>query len=196
VALGGVNRIQGWPMAATAAALRLPALAGPLTLAQSGGAGPWANVSVNAAVPLMQPFYAGYRMTKATEMVSQKVKGRLSRGDVMKVTISVDATADRNWVVISDPVPPGATIVGGLGGQSSILGNLTGNDVSQPSYVERGRDAWRGYFGWMPRGRVTVSYVVRLNGVGRFGLPPTRVEAMYSPEIRAALPNRSIEVGM
>jgi uncharacterized protein YfaS (alpha-2-macroglobulin family) len=196
VSLGGVNRTQGWPMAATAAALRLPAVAGPLTLSQSGGAGPWANVSVSAAVPLMQPLYAGYRMEKTTEVVSQRQKGRLTRGDVMKVTITVDATADRNWVVISDPVPPGATIVGGLGGQSSILGNLTGRDGTSPSYVERGRDAWRGYFGWLPRGRVTVSYVVRLNGVGRFGLPPTRVEAMYSPEIRAALPNKGIEVGM
>ncbi len=196
VALGGVSRTQSWPMAATAAALRLPAVAGPLTLSQSGGAGPWAMVSVSAAVPLMQPLFAGYRMEKTTEMVSQKAKGRLTRGDVMKVTITVDATADRSWVVISDPVPPGATIVGGLGGQSSILGNLTGGDGTQPSYVERGRDAWRGYFGWMPRGRVTVSYVVRLNGVGRFGLPPTRVEAMYSPEVRAALPNNGIEVGM
>jgi uncharacterized protein YfaS (alpha-2-macroglobulin family) len=196
VSLGGVSRTQGWPIAATAAALRLPAVAGPLTLAQSGGAGPWANVSVSAAVPLVQPLYAGYRMTKTTEMVSQKVKGRLTRGDVMKVTITVDATADRNWVVVSDPVPPGATIVGSLGGQSSILGNLTGGEGIQPSYVERGRDAWRGYFQWVPRGRFTVSYVVRLNGVGRFGLPPTRVEAMYSPEIRAALPNKGMEVGL
>ena len=196
VALGEISRTQGWPITATAAALRLPAVAGPLTLTQSGGTGPWAMVSLSAAVPLVKPLYAGYRMTKATEMVSQKVKGRMSRGDVMKVTITVDATADRNWVVISDPVPPGATIVGGLGGQSSILGNLTGGEGTSPSFVERGRDAWRGYFGWMPRGRVTVSYVVRLNGVGRFGLPPTRVEAMYSPEIRAALPNKGMEIGL
>ncbi len=196
VSLGGVSRTQGWPMTATAAALRLPAVAGPLMLGQSGGAGPWAMVSVSAAVPLAQPLYAGYRMTKATEMVSQKVKGRLSRGDVMKVTISVEATADRNWVVVSDPVPPGATIIGGLGGQSGILGNLARGDGTQPSYVERGREAWRGYFAWVPRGRFTVSYVLRLNGVGRFGLPPTRVEAMYAPEIRAALPNRPVEVAM
>ena len=197
VALGGVSRTQGWPMASGAGPLRLPAVAGPLTLAQSGGAGPWATVAVSAAVPLMQPLYAGYRMTKATEIVSQRNKGRLTRGDVIKVTITVDATADRNWVVISDPVPPGATIQGSLGGQSGILGGLAGGGEGvSPSYVERGRDAWRGYFAWVPRGRFTVSYVVRLNGVGRFSLPPTRVEAMYSPEIRAALPNRGVEVGL
>ena len=197
VALGGVSRTQGWPMAAGLGPLRLPAVAGPLTLAQSGGAGPWATIAVSAAVPLMQPLFAGYRMTKATEIVSQRNKGRLTRGDVMKVTITVDATADRNWVVVSDPVPPGATIQGSLGGQSGILGNLAGGgDGVSPSYVERGRDAWRGYFAWVPRGRFTVSYVVRLNGVGRFSLPPTRVEAMYSPEVRAALPNRGVEVGL
>jgi len=48
----------------------------------------------------------------------------------------------------------------------------------------------------LPAGRVVVEYVVRLNGTGRFNLPPTRVEAMYSPEIRAQVPNKGIEVRM
>jgi uncharacterized protein YfaS (alpha-2-macroglobulin family) len=30
--------------------------------------------------------------------------------------------------------------------------------------------------------------MLRLNGAGRFNLPPSRVEAMYSPAIRAQLP--------
>jgi uncharacterized protein YfaS (alpha-2-macroglobulin family) len=63
-----------------------------------------------------------------------------------------------------------------------------------PSYIERGNDAWRAYFGWMPQGRTTVEYALRINGSGRFQLPPTRVEAMYSPEIHAALPNRPLVV--
>jgi uncharacterized protein YfaS (alpha-2-macroglobulin family) len=41
----------------------------------------------------------------------------------------------------------------------------------------------------MPRGRGGTEYVVRLNAAGRFQLTPPLVEAMYSPEIRAALPN-------
>jgi hypothetical protein len=39
-----------------------------------------------------------------------------------------------------------------------------------------------------------VEYAVRINSAGRFQMPPTRVEAMYSPEINAALPNRAMEV--
>ncbi len=64
-----------------------------------------------------------------------------------------------------------------------------------PSYVERGRDAWRGYFGWVPRGSFTVAYVMRSTAPGVFNLPPTRVEAMYSPEIRAQVPNAAGDRG-
>jgi alpha-2-macroglobulin len=195
--LGPVSRTQGWPMASSAGPLRLPLVQAPLTLAQAGGAGPWAAVSVSAAVPLTQALFAGYKMEKSVSIVSQKNKGWLTRGDVIKITISVDATAERNWVVVSDPVPPGATIIGDLGGQSSIFAAAAGSGAGvAPAYVERGRDAWRGYFDWVPAGRFTVSYTVRLNGTGRFNLPPTRVEAMYSPDIRAALPNKGIEVRM
>ena len=136
-------------------------------------------------------------MEKSVSIVSQKNKGWLTRGDVIRVTITVDATVERNWVVVSDPVPPGATIIGDLGGQSGILAAATGGGEGvSPVYVERGRDAWRGYFDWVPAGRFTVRYAVRLNGTGRFNLPPTRVEAMNSPDIRAQVPNKGIEVRM
>ena len=196
--LGAVSRTQGWPMASGAGPLRLPLVTAPLMLRQAGGAGPWAAVSVHAAVPLTQALFAGYKLEKSVSIVSQRNKGWLTRGDVIKITISVDATAERNWVVVSDPVPPGATIIGDLGGQSGILAaaGASGGAGVQPVYVERGREAWRGYFDWVPAGRFTVSYAVRLNGTGRFSLPPTRVEAMYSPDIRAAVPNRGIAVRM
>src|SRR3546814_3356999 len=71
---------------------------------------------------------------------------------VIKVRIEVVAAAGRTWVVVSDPIAPGATIVGNLGGQSEMLAQQAGGDGAQPSYVERGKDSWRGYFGWMPAG--------------------------------------------
>ncbi len=199
VSLGGATRTQGWPMLASASPLRLPLapVKTPLLLAHSGGAGPWAMVSVSAAVPLTQPLFAGYKIAKSVSIVSQKNKGRLTRGDVIKVRITVDATAERNWVVVSDPVPPGATIIGNLGGQSGILGAAaSGGEGVSPSYVARGNDAWRGYYEWVPRGRFVTEYALRLNGSGRFTLPPTRVEAMYSPDIRAAVPNTPVTVAI
>jgi uncharacterized protein YfaS (alpha-2-macroglobulin family) len=195
--LGPATRTQGWPAESPLLRLPLPPAQTPLVMAQAGGAGPWAQVSLTAAVPLSRPLFAGYRMAKQVSVLQQRVKGRLTRGDVLKVRITVDASAERNWVVVSDPIPAGATIVGGLGGQSQQLAAAASDGEGvQPSYVERGQDAWRGYFAWVPRGRFTVEYAVRLNGIGTFQLPPTRVEALYSPDIRAALPNRPVTVGL
>jgi uncharacterized protein YfaS (alpha-2-macroglobulin family) len=199
ITLAGQSLTQGWPMPSDGGLLRLPlpTAPAPLTLSQTGGAGPWAMISIHAAVPLQKPLFAGYRMTKSVAVLSQKVPGQLTRGDVLKITITVDATAERNWVVVNDPVPPGATIIGNLGGQSAILGAAaSGGEGVQPSYVERGKDAWRGYFEWVPRGRFVTEYAIRLNGTGNFSLPPTRVEAMYSPDIRAQVPNKPITVAM
>jgi uncharacterized protein YfaS (alpha-2-macroglobulin family) len=92
--------------------------------------------------------------------------------------------------VLADPLPPGATVMSGLGGQSQMLRKDEGaaTEGAWPSYTENGRDTWRAYFEWLPRGKTTVDYTVRLNGSGRFALPAARVEAMYAPAIRAQVP--------
>lgn len=196
LSLAGRTISKAWPLAADArtASFALPAGPGPLRLAQSGGAGPWAAVQVSAAVPLTQPLMAGYRLSRKVDVVQARVPGRLTRGDVVRVTLTVEASAERNWVVINDPVPGGATVLGNLGGQSQTLQAGGEAEGSQPSYVERARDSWRAYFAWLPRGTHVVSYTMRLNGAGRFGLPPSRVEAMYAPSIRAQLPNQPVVV--
>ncbi len=196
LALAGGTVSKAWPLAVDLrrASFPLPAMQTPLRLSQSGGGGPWASVSVSAAVPLTKTLNAGYKMTRQVDVVQARTKGVLTRGDVLKVTITVEASAERNWVVINDPIPAGATIIGDLGGQSSMLGQITGTDGVQPSYVERGNDAWRGFFAWVPAGKFSVAYTLRLNAAGRFSLPPSRVEAMYSPAIRAAVPNAPVTV--
>lgn len=194
IELGGASAAQSWPLPADAPPLRVPLAAGRMALSHDGGGAPWATVAVKAAVPLREPLNAGYRIKRSVSIVKAAVPGRLTRGDVVKVRIEIGASAGRTWVVVSDPVPPGATIVGNIGGQSAMLADQAQGEGAQPSYVERGRDAWRGYFGWMPAGTHAVEYVVRLNGSGRFTLPPTRVEAMYSPAIRGQWPNGALTV--
>jgi alpha-2-macroglobulin len=199
VSLGTTSLSQSWPMASGALPLRLPLpfAKTPLILTQTGGAGPWASISLAAAVPLKEALFAGYKIEKTVTAKSQAKSGQWTRGDVIKVRITVIATAGRNWVVVNDPVPPGATILGGLGGQSALLAEKanTGEGVG-PSYIERGNDSWRGYFEWVPEGRFVVEYAMRLNGVGQFKLPATRVEAMYSPDIRGLVPNAPVTVVM
>jgi uncharacterized protein YfaS (alpha-2-macroglobulin family) len=193
--LGSATLSRGWPLAEPQRLLSfpLPRAQTPLVLSQSGGAGPWAMVSVSSAVPLKSALFAGYKIARKVEVVQARNAGRYTRGDVIKVTITVEASAERNWVVISDPVPAGATILGDQANQSSLL-NASSSDGGYPSYIERGGATWRGYYAWLPRGTTSVSYSVRLNGTGRFNLPPTHVEAMYSPAIHADLPNAPMTV--
>ena len=39
-----------------------------------------------------------------------------------------------------------------------------------------------------------MEYTVRLNNVGDFALPPSRVEAMYAPEMFGEAPNARVKV--
>ena len=41
---------------------------------------------------------------------------------------------------------------------------------------------------------VKMEYTVRLNNVGTFSLPPSRVEAMYAPEMFGEVPNMRVTV--
>jgi hypothetical protein len=201
--LGEAVQTRMWPRLPTGGRLpppppvSFPLPAGPasLMLSHSTQPRPWATVSVRAAVPLSAAAFAGYRVSREVSFLERKRPGAVSSGDVVKVRISVDAPVDRTWVVVEDPVPAGASVISGGGGQSALLaGRANGGEGAWPSYIERGNDAWRAYFGWMPQGRTTVEYALRINGAGRFQLPPTRVEAMYSPEIHAALPNKPLVV--
>lgn len=194
ISLADASAAQSWPLPDTTSPLRVPLVTGKMALQHQGTGTPWAVVSVKAAVPLREPLNAGYRIKRSVSVVKAADPNRLVRGDVIKVRIEVIAAAGRTWVVVNDPIPPGATIVGNLGGQSQMLAAQAGGEGVWPSYVERGKDSWRGYFGWMPAGTHAVEYVVRLNGSGRFNMPQTRVEAMYSPAIRGQWPNAPLTV--
>ena len=63
-----------------------------------------------------------------------------------------------------------------------------------PAFVERRFDAFRAYYDFVPKGRFTVEYTIRLNQSGHFQLPPTRVEALYAPEMFGEMPNAPMEV--
>ena len=110
--------------------------------------------------------------------------------------LELEAQADMSWVVLSDPVPGGAAILGsGLGGDSAIATQTEQREGSAwLAYEERGFEAWRGYYQYLPRGKHVIEYTLRLNNPGRFQLPPTRAEAMYAPDSFGELPNAGLEV--
>lgn len=167
-----------------------------LTVMHQGPGKPWLTLQSLAAVQLKAPFNAGYQIKKTITPVEQAVKGIYTRGDVVRVSLEVNASADMTWVVISDPVPGGATILGsGLGRDSQIATSgekKTG--AGWPAFEERSFEAFRSYYEYLPKGVVKMEYTVRLNNVGDFALPPSRVEAMYAPEMFGEIPNARVKV--
>lgn len=167
-----------------------------LRVTHEGSGKPWLTFTSKAAVPITTPFSSGYRITKTVTPVEQKVPGQWSRGDVMRVRVDVDAQADMTWVVVNDPVPTGASMLGtGLGRDEQI--NRSGERQDGRvwlAYEERSFEAFRAYYRYVPKGQFTVEYTVRLNNPGTFGLPATRVEAMYSPEMFGESPNPTVSV--
>jgi uncharacterized protein YfaS (alpha-2-macroglobulin family) len=100
------------------------------------------------------------------------------------------------WVVVDDPVPGGASVLGSGLGRDSAMATQGEKDTGWvwPTFQERSFGAFRSYYEYVPKGSFTVEYTVRFNNAGTFGLPPTRVEAMYSPEMFGENPNAMVEV--
>jgi hypothetical protein len=192
------HRVVSWPRPENATIANLPWQEGRglLDIRHQGGGAPWAMVRAMAALPLHQPLSTGYKITRTVTPVEQRKPGVWTRGDVARVHLALEAQSDMTWVVVDDPVPAGATILGsGLGGQSQLLtrGERRGG-WGWLAYEERRFDGFRAYYELVPKGHWTVDYTVRFDNPGTFQMPATRVEAMYAPEMFGELPNEPVTV--
>lgn len=168
-----------------------------LSIAQQGKGHAWATVQVRSAQVLNAPVAAGMSLTRTIVPVSQAQPGVWARGDIYRVHLRIEAKADAVWAVLSDPIPAGATILGsGLGGDSALatLGEPKEYWFRTPSFIERRADMFRAYYGVLTSGITDVVYTVRLNTPGTFQLSPTRIEALYQPDVFGSLPNQPFEV--
>src|SRR5690606_12706629 len=129
------------------------------------------------AVAAGQPEDAGLRLERRVTAVSRAHPGHWSPGDVYRVHLRIEAETPAVWAVLSDPVPAGASILGGgLGRDSAIAirGEQTSGEGITPTFVERDAGMYRAYFEVLPRGVHDVEYTVRVDAPGRFQMPPTR----------------------
>jgi alpha-2-macroglobulin len=168
------------------------AQAGEIAIEHLGKGEPWARAQLRAAVPLTGTQNNGIALSKTFVPVQQKTKGKYSVGDVLQVTVTASNTADLGWLAIDDPVPTGATVLGGL----SKLGNV--GEASQTwqgyRYIERTFTNVRSSFEYATKGKHSFTYELRLTTPGKFALPPTHAEAMYAPEVNGQLGNPVFEI--
>lgn len=195
VEMGASQHRPGWQDTEPPTRIEIPwSAAKTLTLGHEGTGAPWALVEMRAAVPIREAAWRGYRITRTVEVEGKRRRG-WRRGDVAHVGLAIDADRDMTWVVVEDALPPGAVVLGsGLGGDSAMLDEGYRPGDRWPVFTERGFDSYRAYFRYVPKGRSTLRYSVRYNTAGKFRLPPSRVEAMYAPEMYAELPIAPITI--
>jgi uncharacterized protein YfaS (alpha-2-macroglobulin family) len=195
---GGAERLD-WARAARGQTLAFPwpAARAELAVDHAGTGRPWVTVLSQAAIPLKAPLSSGYTITKRVTPLEPREPGRLSRGDLVRVRLEVEAQSDMTWVVVSDPIPAGASHLGtGLARDSQLaVQGERRTGWAWPAFEERSFEAFRAYYEYVPKGRFVVEYTIRLNQSGRFELPTTRAEALYAPEMFGELPNAAVEVG-
>jgi hypothetical protein len=170
---------------------------GELALGHDGSGAPWATVQSVAAVPVTKPLFSGYRLRRSVTPVQQQVPGRWTRGDLVRVTLDIEAGQDMAWVAVTDPIPAGSAIAGSTARDAAGLAGEAApgdGDSAWPAWIERSVAGYRAFFDWLPRGRSRVEYVLRLNTAGEFVLPATRVEGMYAPDVFGLLPNDPVRV--
>lgn len=172
-----------------------PSATASLRAEHVGTGSPWAIVRANAAIE-PETFSAGYGVTRSVEAVERRRPDAWSVGDIVRVKLEIRAQSDMTWVVVDDPVPGGGSILGsGLRRESSLATRGEQNDNSiWPTYIERRFEWYRAYFDYLPKGDWTLEYTLRLNSSGEFQLPPTRVEAMYEPDVFGQSVNPSLRV--
>jgi uncharacterized protein YfaS (alpha-2-macroglobulin family) len=173
-----------------------PAKGEELAVTHEGTGRPWITVQSRAAIPLKAPLASGYRITKTLTPVEPREKGRLSRGDLVRVRLTIEAQSDMTWVAVNDPIPAGASHLGTGLARDSRMATQGEERKGQvwPAFEERAFEGFRAYYEYVPKGSFVVEYTIRLNQGGRFQLPTTRVEAIYAPEMFGELPNEPLEV--
>ncbi|MCX5918230.1 MAG: MG2 domain-containing protein [Deltaproteobacteria bacterium] len=173
-----------------------PEQKGDLTIIHQGSGKPWVTVQSLAAIPLKEPLSSGYKIQKTVTPLQRKDANRWSRGDILRVRLEMEGQADQTWVVVSDPIPAGSSILGsGLGRDSQLLTQEEKKEGwGWPAYEERSFEAFRAYYRYVPKGKWTVEYTLRLNQSGAFQIPTTRTESLYFPEMFGEIPNRIFEV--
>ena len=201
VRLAAASRAHAWSAGAVQFDLPQPEGASNAQFSHSGAGQPWLQAQVMAAVPLVEPVASGYRISRVFEAVERRDPAGWSRGDLVRVRVIVDGTAAMPWVVIADPLPPGATVLGsGLARDTTIVAAPAAAAAQRnenrptPTFIEREAAAVHAYFERLSPGRQVFEYVMRLNQPGEFRLPPSRVEAMYAPDVFGEAPNAVLSV--
>jgi uncharacterized protein YfaS (alpha-2-macroglobulin family) len=155
----------------------------------------------------LKPMNRGFLVTKTiTDMKGKKVEQDYYKtGETYRVTLTMKTRTRRLFVAVNDPLPAGFEIV-----QTAFK-----TEASKYSGHEGGGYSGHGYWWWytpfdfiekrddkillfvdrLYKGEISYTYLVRATAAGRFNMPPTHMEEMYTPEVFGRTGSQVIWVG-
>jgi hypothetical protein len=104
------------------------------------------------------PLFTGYSVQRTVIPVEQKDKAGYTRGDVYRVSLEIEAQSDMTWVVVDDPIPAGAMILGSGSGGTRGRSRRREAGREAAAFTERTHEAFRAYYEFVPKGRFKVEY--------------------------------------
>ena len=109
------------------------------------------------------------------EKVALKTGDSVASGDLVEVELTLESKNEYESILLEDRKAAGYEPV-------ETTSGYNGNNLG--AYVEFRDDRVCFFASRIPQGRTTVSYRLRAETPGRFSALPTRVEAMYAPELK------------
>lgn len=149
-----------------------------LKVTQTGPGQPWLGVQALSAVPRKTPLAQGLMVDKTIRNITRD--SGFKAGDILEVTLKVNASNTLRHVGLNDPIPAGSNIL------SEAYGSFSSGEKSYLGY--------KIYFDYLPIGETVVRYQYQLNNPGTFQLPPTRIEGLFMPSIFGETPNPRLKV--
>ena len=110
----------------------------------------------------------------------------LTAGELVRVTLRLTSPADRNYVVVDDPLPAGLEAVNAAFATTDpmVARNTGGNRWwGSFNHTELRDDRVLLFADYLTRGEHTYTYIARATTPGAFVHPPAQTELMYDPEI-------------
>lgn len=124
-------------------------------------------------------------------------KRTLNAGDMVRVTLRVTSAADRNYVVVNDPLPAGLETINAAfatSDQSLIQGTGQTRWWGSFNHTEKHDDKVLLFADYLTRGEHTYTYIARATTPGTFVHPPVQTELMYQPEINGRTNSGKLEI--
>ncbi len=105
-------------------------------------------------------------------------------GDLIRVRIKINVSAERNYVAVVDPIPAGAEIEDSYLKTTSLENQRKLGKISWYfNHVEKYDDRMQVFADVLPQGEHEFSYIIRLTTKGTFLVPSAKAEEMYNPEV-------------